>query len=55
MHPSEMTDDQLKEKLDLAEKLVTGNRDPKNQPTLNRIFEMLFDEDVRRSLERSEM
>jgi len=48
----ELTDEQLEQRLDMAERLVLNNRDPKSQPALNITFQKLLDEQVRRDAEK---
>lgn len=46
-----LTDEQLEARMDLIEAKIHAEKDPKNLPTLNRIFQGLMDEQVRRDLE----
>lgn len=47
---SKLTDAQIDQRLTLAEALVLTCDDPKSLPFLNRTFQLLLDEQVRRDL-----
>lgn len=47
---SQMTDEQLDTRVAMVERMIAAERDPKNLPALNRLFQALVDEQVRREL-----
>lgn len=49
-----MTDDEIERRLNVVEAMIWREKDPKNLPTLNRIFQNLLAEQVRRDLKRQE-
>lgn len=50
--PIKMTDEQIEQRLAWCEQEIANERDPKNLPTLNSIFQQLIDEQVRRELSK---
>lgn len=48
----QMTDTQLKRRLDWVEKVIAACTDPKSLPALNAAFQRLLDEQVRRDLQK---
>lgn len=45
------TDEKISTRLDWLEGMIAQERDPKNLPNLNKMFQRLIDEQVRRELE----
>lgn len=47
-----LSDDQIEFRLTMIEGRIRDEKDPKNLPTLNKIFQKLLDEQVKRDLEK---
>ncbi len=52
MSACKLSDTQLEQRLAMVERLIVSERDEKNRPALNALFQKLLDEQVRRDLER---
>jgi hypothetical protein len=49
-----MTDEALEQKLNVVEAMIWREKNPRNLPTLNSLFQILLAEQVRRDLERQD-